>query len=331
MTPIPLPIRTLYDDLVQQVHAPVERTGSLYARRLKGTEYVYLKAAVGTTRRDLFIGRADDAGVSDRMAAIREENGRASERRKIVATLRKAGVPVPTRSLGAVLDAVADAGLFRQAVLVGTAAYQCYPPLVGFALPSASLTTQDADFATASLALSADTAGETMETILKRADASFRPVPGLDPAAPASRFRSADGFFVDLLTPELRRSDLNPMPLEKLGAGAVPLQHLNWLIEDNLPAAALFKTGVPVRLPLPARYAVHKLIVAQKRTADRGKRRKDLAQADALIRALRVSDPWSLKDAYEDACARGAKGWREPIARSLRELDLAPESFSEPA
>lgn len=233
-------------------------------------------------------------------------------------------MPAPVRALAQVLDALSDAGLLRQAVLVGTSAHQRCPAPLGHLLPAAGLITQDADLATASLAIAADGDGETMESILKRADPTFRAVPGLAPAAPPSHLRSAPGFVVDLLTPQYRRTDANPMPLPGLAAGAVPLQHLDWLIADPMPAVALHRSGIAVRIPQPARFAVHKLVIAQKRGGDTTKRRKDLARADALIAALKAADPFALSDADKDAAARGVTAWKRPAERSLAELGLSP-------
>jgi hypothetical protein len=324
---IPLTLQTLYADLVQQAHsAPAER-GTIYKQNVKGIDYLYARANVGSARRDRFLGRADDPRAQARAASAREEARRARERRNTVRILRAQGVPGPTTELGRVLDALADAELFKQAVLVGTAAYQCYSAIVGIVLPASSLMTQDADLARATLAIAAGESGETLETILKRADKSFRAVPGLHRAAPPSHFRSASGFLVDLLTPQRRRTDSNPMPLKALAAGATPVQQLGWLIETPIPAAALHGAGVPVRVPQPARYAAHKLIVAQKRRTDAGKRRKDLLQAKALIDALRSADPWALADALADARSRGRDGWRRPLDRSLRELGLERDAL----
>jgi len=320
MKPFTPAIQTLYQDLVQQVHDTIERAGSVYTRTIGGAEYAYAKQMIGTSREDVFLGRADSPDVQHRMERIRQEAASARQRRKIVVALKAAGVPAPTSALGAVLDAMAGSGLLHQAVVVGTAAYQCFPPIVGAALPSAALMTQDADLATASLAISADEGDQTMESILKRADKTFAPLQGLDPRTPPASFRSASGFMVDLLTPQLRRSDPNPMPLAGLKAGAVPLQHLRWLIETPVLAAALHGSGVALRVPSPARFAIHKLIVAQKRAGDRSKRTKDLQQAKALIEVLQASDPFALSDAYEMACAQREAGWKVPIQRSLHEL-----------
>lgn len=321
MRRIPLNIQTLYADLQQQVAVASADEATVVATTIGGIRYLRLQRWVGASRTVEHLGRADDPEVIARADAARTEMARRQERRQLVSTLRRL-IPGPTVALGRVLDAVADAGLFRRgAVLVGTAAYQVYPPLLGVVLPAATVMTQDADLATADLALDADIEGDSMLAILQRAEASFTAVPGLDPKAPASRFRDRQGFLVDLLTPQRRRSDRDPMPLKRLAAGAAPLQQLDWLIDEPVPAIALHGAGVPVLLPRPARFAVHKLILAQKRGAhELAKSRKDLAQAKALIEALRLSAPFELDDVLEDARARGRDGWARPIERSLAQI-----------
>jgi hypothetical protein len=330
VTLVPLTLQTLYADLVQQAHAGLPDLGSVYTQNQKGIEYLYANRTVGTTRRHRFIGRADDPQAQAKAEAIREGLKRAAERRNTVRILRSQGLPAPSADLGRVLDALADAGLFKDAVLVGTAAYQCYSALVGVFLPAAALMTQDVDVATASLGISAEEGSETMLAILKRADSTFSALPGLKPQAPPSHFRNASGFVVDLLTPQRTRNDPNPVALKALAAGATPLQHLRWLMENPVPAVALHGPGVPIRVPAPARYAAHKLIVAQKRAAsgEAAKRQKDLAQAKALVEAILQTDPWAIRDAIEDARAQGEEGWARPIGRSLRELNLKAEIFA---
>lgn len=321
MQRIPLNIQTLYADLQQQVGMASSDEATVVATTIAGTRYLRLQRWVGASRTVEHLGRADDPAVIARAEAAKAEMARRQERRRLVSTLRRL-IPGPTATLGKVLDAVAHAGLFRRgAVLVGTAAYQCYPPLLGAILPSATVMTQDADLATADLALDGEIAGDSMIAILQKADASFAALPGLDPKAPPARFRNAESFVVDLLTPQRRRSDRNPMPLKALAAGAVPLQHLDWLIEEPVPAVALHGAGVAVSLPRPARFAVHKLFLAQKRGAhEAAKSRKDLAQAAALVTALREAAPFELQDALDEARALGRDGWARPIDRSLSQI-----------
>ncbi|WP_257838869.1 nucleotidyltransferase domain-containing protein [Phenylobacterium sp. J426] len=134
---------------------------------------------------------------------------------------------------------------------------------------------------------------------------------------------------MDLVTPVRSRDDPNPLAVRELDAGATPLQHLAWLIEAPVRTVALWGAGVLVNVPQPARFAVHKLILAQRRDpSGRLKRAKDLAQAKALVEALVEHDRFALDDALEDALTRGERGWATPIRRSLAELGL--ERFSAP-
>jgi len=340
MKMLPLAMSTLYADLLQQMQTATEPPGSVFTQDVRGITYLKAHLVVAGHRRTVHLGRADEPGAAVRATAITEEMNRAKDRRRIVSTLRAAGFGATTDTMGRIADAVAAAGLFKAGmVLVGTGAYQCYPALVGATLPLASMMTQDADLATATLALVADARAEpedavatrSLEAILHDADPSFTALPHLNRTALPCRFRNAAGFVVDLLVPRLRRQDPDPMPIPRLGAAGMPLQHLGWLLEQPVPAAMLHGTGVLVTLPRPQRYAVHKLIISQKRHEASGpKRQKDLAQAEALIEVLRERDPFALADALADAMERGANGWREPILRSLRELRLDPAPLLAP-
>ena len=210
--------------------------------------------------------------------------------------------------------------LFRNGgVLVGTLAYQCYALTLGYVLPAAVLATDDADLAAAQVALKADT-GLDMLSILKDADPSFGMLTGLDAKAPPARFRAANGYVVDLVTPTRHRDEKQPVRLKELGAGEMNLQYLAWLIENAIPGLLPWGSGVPVSISRPERFAVHKLILAQKRGHDQAKVQKDLAQAKALIEAIEESRPGQVEDALEEACGQGKKGCRDPIARSIKQL-----------
>jgi hypothetical protein len=327
MEKISLPLLTLYSDLTQRVHSRPARPGSTFTMKVKGREYVYVKRLVGKVRRDDYVGPAHDPDTAAAANIIQQTQREAQQDRKTIRLLIRSGIPAPVPQLGRVLDVLSDAGLFQEAILVGTAAYQCYSPVVGHALPSPTLMTGDADLAVARLAFTTLPDGETLLDVLRRAEPTFAPVPPLSrPNAPSSTFRTAKGFIVDLVTQQRTRDDPNPMPIEGAEAGAVPLQFIRWLIADPIPAIVLFGNGVTVTIPQPSRYAVHKLIIAQLRRGDqRLKRQKDLLQAKALIKALKVSDPYALEDALDDARGQGKKGWSVRIDRSLNELELDPD------
>lgn len=312
--------QTLFAELVQQVETAVPG-GTVYTRERDGTQYYYAKIPVGVDRIDTFIGKVGDAEAETKVAALKRGMEQAGERRRLVSLLRRTGLAAPYRTIGATLDAISHAGLFKNgAVLVGTLAYMMSGPLVGRKLPEPTLMTGDLDLATANLALKAEPP-ERLETIIKRGDPTFEAVLHIRPNEPPSRYRTADGILLDLITPSRRRTDTNPMAMEELDAGAAPLQYMDWLITDPVPTVALWGAGVSINIPQPSRFAVHKLLLAQKRDlGSRSKRQKDLAQADALIEAIQSHDPFDLHDTLVGAVAKGRRGWREPILRSLAEL-----------
>lgn len=314
--------QTLFAELAQLIDA-APPAGTVYTRERDGIRYLYAKLNAGADRIDSFIGKAGDPVAEGRAAELRNGMQLAKERRRLIGQLKRSGLAAPPRILGATLDALAQAQLFqRGAVLVGTAAYLVSEALVGHFLPAPTLMTSDLDLAAANLTLHSEPP-EALLAILKRGDPSFEPVLQLDPRQPPSRFRTADGFLLDLITPTRSRDDANPVRMTGLAAGAAPLHYMSWLIAEPVRTVALWGSGVPVNVPQPARFAVHKLILAQKRdAANRPKRHKDLMQAAALVAALRKQDPFALGDALVEAAMRGRRGWRDPILRSLKELEL---------
>jgi hypothetical protein len=120
---------------------------------------------------------------------------------------------------------------------------------------------------------------------------------------------------VEFLTPLTGRNPPKGSRTEirQLGVPAIPLRFLDYLIENPVPAVALGRRPVLVRVPQPARYAVHKLIVSQERDKRFSlKTQKDLEQSFDLQKALEKIDPDSLAEAFEEAQKRGP-GWRKRV------------------
>jgi hypothetical protein len=323
MKPLSLNVQTLYADLAQSVTFSTTPAGSVFTQTIRGKPYLYAAEKHGAVRITRYLGLAEDPETTERAENIRRSAQDAKGRRTTVSMLKRAGLPAPTLAMGRLLEAIAKAGLFNNGiVLVGTAAYQTYPALVGAVLSTAALITQDADLAVASLAATTDSEGESLLDVIKRADPTFIPQPSLDPRTPPWRFRSAAGLEVEVVTRHRTRADEeHPVVIPGLRCSAQPLRYLEFLIVDSISAVALYGAGVPVMVPQPARYAVHKLIVAQLRQQGAAKREKDLVQARELIAALDTSHPGAVKDALEDARQRGRK-WKAAVDRSLREIAL---------
>jgi hypothetical protein len=329
MKRLSLNVQTLYADLLQRTVPGASVPATISRRTIKGTVYLYAERRDGARKDQVYLGPEADAAVAERAAAIRHEAELAKQRRKSITMLKAAGLQGPSLEVGRVLDAVSRAGLFETGlVLVGTIAYQLYAAMLGCELDRAAAMTQDADFvaATINVGLTAPAdEGETaldMLAILRRADPTFRPAPTLSRKALPSRFTTDGGLDVELLTPVRKRGEEPPISLPAIHAGAVPLQFLEYLVEDALPAVVLHGSGVRVRVPQPSRYAVHKLIVAQLRKLDNGKRDKDLLQARSLMQAFDETDPDALEDALEDARSRGPK-WKGHVDAGLRLIGRA--------
>jgi hypothetical protein len=144
-------------------------------------------------------------------------------------------------------------------------------------------------------------------------------VPSLDHRSTWRWAQSGGGMLVEFLMPAQREEGIRDLPA--LGVSAQALRHLDYLLEDPMPAVSLYRSGVLVQIPRPERFAIHKLIVAERRQGgpDALKARKDRAQADFLIAALGELRPDELHEAYEDAMRRGPS-WREKIEASLARL-----------
>jgi hypothetical protein len=92
---------------------------------------------------------------------------------------------------------------------------------------------------------------------------------------------------------------------------------MDYLIGEATDETVLY--GRRVRVPDPLRYAIHKVIIAGRRVAQRQKNPKDIAQAHAVIAAYRARDPEALDDAFA-AARRSGRVWRAAV-RQLAEAE----------
>lgn len=293
-----------------------------------GRVYWYDSFRVGSDVRKRYIGEDSD-DLRDRIARHRAAREPVEQRRRararLVRLLRAEGFMGLDPSTGSLMAALAGAGVFRLGgTIVGTHAFRLYEGELNLRYDlTHAAQTDDLDIASferLSLVLE-DAAAPPVQTVL--ADFDFAPAPSLE-SGRTWRWRQTSGHaLVEFLTPAFGEEGLRDLPA--LGIQAQALHHLNYLIADPIPAAIAYRSGVLVQVPRPERYAVHKLIVAERRRGeDRMKAEKDRAQAAFLIGALAEDRPEDLAEALEDARDRGPK-WRERIAASLSRM---PETRS---
>lgn len=260
--------------------------------------------------------RLDGLSELRQAATARQEN-----RTRLIRILRAEGFMRLDAGSGSLMSAMARAGVFRLGgTVVGTHAFRLYEGELGvrYGIGQAAQT-RDMDIASferLSLALD-DVVSPPLAQVFH--ELAFAPVPSLKQESVWRWKQSKKELMVEFLTPSFE-ADETIRPLAALGVAAHSLHHLNYLIQNPILAAVPYRSGVLVQIPQPERFAIHKLIVADRRRGeDRIKAGKDRAQAAFLIGALAEDRPDELAEAYADARGQGPK-WCARLDTTLARL-----------
>jgi hypothetical protein len=302
----------------EQVEAFLGTPGTIDERtNEKGVRFwVHRYSDATGKRRELYLGAPADPAIKARVAALRERINAANAAIARVRLLARAGFATVNRKVYATLASLHNHGLFRAgALLIGSHAYGALLNALGVrAVPYA---TEDVDIARRdALAISGVPAFLQM---LRETGIQFFEVPQLDRRSPSTSFSEPGGsrLRVDLLVPS-RGEDYPIVPVPELGAHATGLPYLSYLLGASQQVALLSPHGVVmVRVPVPERYAIHKLIVSQLRAKTGGKAEKDLRQAATLIEAVAERFPGAL----EEAMAAVPKSAIRHVARAETALE----------
>ncbi len=134
-------------------------------------------------------------------------------------------------------------------------------------------------------------------------------------------FKGRDGYIrflhpdliVEFLVPERARGSNKPFDVPKLGINAQPLRFLDLLLGDTI--AVPFRS-VNLRLPHPANFAIHKLLISGRRHSDKAGR--DREQAAAVMRALQSTGQGArLRSVF----AALPPKWKAQIIRAIEIMD----------
>lgn len=326
MTPLSSIAMSAYTDLVRLLKddavSGVEGKPTLKHRGEKA--YWYAARRIGSEMRFFYIGEDSDETRAriDRIEALHATaKERQAKRSRLVRLLRAEGMTPTDRATGSILSAMADAGTFRLGgTIVGTNAFRLYEGELGIRLPLGGMAnTGDIDiaqFEKLSVALEDQVDPGLAETF---SALKFDPLPGLEPGRTWRWAQGGSGQLVEFLTPAFGEETIRELPA--LGVNAQALNYLNFLIAEPIHAAAIYRSGVLVQVPRPERYAIHKLIIADRRRDGAGslKASKDREQAAFLIEAMAEDRPDDLRRAYVTAMGVGPR-WREHIVKSLKRM-----------
>ena len=327
---LPPGAQAAYSELFEAAqHAELHRSvaslhGSFHVKDIKNKSYVYYayRDAISAKVRQIYI--APDSAAIDALKRKAAQAPQADLARLAGAAIVHGCTPAIPRHFR-IIRQLADAQFFRAGgILVGAHAYIAMGNMLSIRWREAART-QDIDFAhsgskgNVALALPADVQIDVHGAIDSLA-MGFLPSLSLKGAS--------SGTYISAREPDLRLDFLTPWRgSEKsvvepaLNIVLQPLKFLDYLIEKPTQAALLSpQGGVIVNIPDPARYALHKLIVASERPLrERAKAAKDITQSASVISYCLDQVPHLLRDAWQDLQSRGP-GWRKRVRAPLEEL-----------
>jgi hypothetical protein len=192
--------------------------------------------------------------------------------------------------------------------------------------------TQDIDIAADSaISLAVNRPDLSVLDSLTKLEMGFLPIPSLDPKSPSTSFRvRGQEMRIDLLTPEVGKASGEPIFVEALNAPAQPLRHLDFLIEEVVPALIFGRSELLlVNVPVAERFALHKVLVSESRPSVMAtKVMKDRLQAVQLLDVLLGHNEEPLVTLKHDIVNRGP-AWKRKLERGLEKCRaLSPDTIS---
>ena len=261
------------------------------------------------TRRERYlagpVGKSEaDAVANDLRLRIDELKGHVSSMR----LLNREGFAQVDAKTFATLAALHNHGIFiAGGVLIGSHAYGVLLNRLG--VGAVPYTTEDVDIARGNPLVFDERPENGWIGILKDSGLDFVEVPAMKRRLPSTSFkvRGRLGLQVDLMVPSAGDT-FSTVPVPELEAHAIGLPHLEFLLAESQMAAVMARTGCcAVRVPLPERFAVHKLIVSSSRRGRQAKSEKDIHQACVLLAALAETHPGSIESAVHSIPKRSAR------------------------
>lgn len=121
-------------------------------------------------------------------------------------------------------------------------------------------------------------------------------------------------LILEFLVPEKRKGSSRPHPLPKLGLDAVALRFLSFLSQNTIKIKV---EDFYITLPHPANFALHKLIIFQRRLKE-DKALKDRNTAIEILKTLiSQGETSAIKKVFDSVPQK----WQKKIIKGLKEVD----------
>jgi len=319
----------LYADLLQKVQdsrLAALHGGSYVSKLVHGSRYWYYQTRTLAGQVQRYLGK-ESAELLAQIEAARQSQAALgaimAERKRLVAMLILGGATPEKGRAAKILEKMADAGVFSAGgVLIGSFGFACYGNMLGVSFDDTLRRTEDMDFGferELQIGIQRD-----LKSDLAQTDESLATPRQINPWVMPNDMVTPDGFKIEFLTTKSGPHDKAPVPIERFNIHAQPLDFMDYLIEDAQDAVVLSGAGIPVAVPNPARFALHKLAISQRRpVGSQAKVKKDLAQAGKLIEVLATENPGALILAHDAILRRPDHFGKVVASGALRLSDAA--------
>jgi hypothetical protein len=281
-------------------------------------------------KRDRYLCQVGTVDCDAKVAAWKRRIEEANQLQNSIRLLAREGFSLLRPKHLAALAPLSNHKVFNAgAILVGTHAFEVMVNRLGVRV--AAFATEDVDIARPNkLALEKRREGGLL-ALLRESGIDFVDVPGLKLGAPSTSYKEKgrSRFTFDLLVPA-SGEQIETLPVPELDAHATGLPYLRYLLAETQVGAAISTHGVAaVRVPVPERFALHKLIVAHLRAGRPEQSRKDLKQAAVLIAACGELFPGSLEEAFGKTATSTRKYIRKSLEQVRKDLEPHPQAWEE--
>lgn len=285
----------------------------------------------GKQRESYVSGPVGDAQADNKAEELKTRIEEAKALTPDLRLLGREGYQLADSKTYATLASLHLHGLFKAgALLIGSHAFGILLNQMG--VKSAAYATEDIDIARREALAFPTALDKSFLDILRESGIPFVEVPKLDPREPSTtvKQRGMSRFHVDLLVPSADDS-FPTVSVPELQAHATGLPYLAYLLGESQEAALLSREGCClVRVPLPERFALHKLLVSQLRTSRDSKTEKDIFQAAVMLAVLGERFPGAIEEAalkLPDSARRYVRSAMELVRPRLEEN--YPRSWAE--
>jgi len=323
-------LRTVYAQAKElalaQKAVPLLTAGSLQTEERAGGRFVYRYRYDASGKRITeYLGPESNAETAPKVELAREEIRDQGEIAEYSRKLRRIGFHSADNSTLVTVASLFNAGVFGGGgVLVGTHAFGAILNELGVSASPFPMT-EDVDVAAGSIELAALPEGGFIE-LLEQTGLPFHEVPTLKRGAPSTSFKvRGRRLKVDLLVPA-RGKPYTSVKIPGLGAHAMGLPYLEYLLRATTPSVLVGRDRiVPVTVPHPGWFCLHKLALFELRTgADNPKREKDVLQAAVLASVLTQDQDFLLVDAIGEMDRRLRSKVKAGVRRALALLKDGP-------